>query len=651
MNRACFYQNTTKCNQSHEQSGLKLHEQKQHASCIRPIKNKIVRMKKLYLIWIFFNFLATHLTFANETSYSQKYLEDRYWEFIKERLFDGKTPFLPKFQKDIIVVLQKATRQDSLIVKNLCEELNDVLTDRKILIGPLAAYNRFSIFLNFGGNMADNSKQFMYVSADVNGNQIFQSGGSKSFYDLSLRYINLRFNDTVSFAERKQYIEYVIVRSLCHLQGDPQHAKVWIKGAILNDFSFNPQGTHYTDVDKFVLAKLYSRDFREQFKNYMLKKYSWLYYMNFIDADGMKFRSYLISVIFGLIILIFTYNKVINRKYKRIYLSYLFPGLLIANSLILILAVAAVFQNYHVYYSQLWWPMLLLNVFAILVSSMLFFVEHFFLKPSMMFSVRLVMKVSLLLLMLLIPVFFLFDKDWSYLTALPLCFALALGRGAHLYFREINQSIINKKDLEMSRLKELKAQAEINSINARINPHFLYNSLNSIAGLIKREPSKAEKMALSLSDMFRYSINRNNDQFLTNKEEVEVVRTYLEIEQIRFGNRLKYDIDADSNCDALKIPRFLIQPLVENAIKHGVSKIEETGIVQLEINQMNDKLNIKVSDNGPAFPEGLVGGYGIQGIYDLLNLIYGDKAELSWQNEPEKSISIRIDLTKLIEKL
>lgn len=603
-------------------------------------------MKKLYLIWIFVNFLATHLTFANETSYSKKYLEDRYWEFIKERLFDGKTHFLPKFQEDIIVVLEKATRQDSLIVKNLCDELNNVLTEREILICPLAAYNRFSIYLNFGGNMANNSRQFKYVSANVNGNQIFQSGGSKSFYDLSIRYINLRFNDTVSFSERKQYIEYAVVRSLCHLQGDPQRANVFIKGAILSEFDFNPQGTHFTDADKFLLAKLYSRDFREQFKTYMLKKYSWLYYMNFIDADGMKFRAYIISIILGLIILVLTYNKIINRKYRRVYLSYLFPGLLIANSLVLIHYVSLLMKNFHIFP---WNQMVALNAFALIISSLLYLIERFLLRPSIVFSVRLIMKVLFLLILLVIPLLLFYGLTSFFQTNwFIMFFALALGRGAHLYFREINQSIINKKDVEMSKLKELKAQAEIKSISARINPHFLYNSLNSIAGLVKSEPSKAEKMALSLSDMFRYSINRNNDQFLTVKEEVEVVRTYLEIEQIRFGNRLKYDIDADSNCDALKVPRFLIQPLVENAIKHGVSKIEETGIVRLEIKQMNEKLIIKVSDNGPGFPEGLVGGYGIQGIYDLLDLIYGDKADLSWQNGPEKSISIKIDLEKLI---
>lgn len=602
-------------------------------------------MKKLYLIWIFVNFLATHLTFANETSYSQKYLEDRYWEFIKERLFDGKTLFLPKFQEDIIVVLEKATRQDSLIVKNLCDELNNVLTEREILISPLAAYNRFSIYLNFGGNMANNSRQFKYVSANINGNQIFQSGGSQSFYDLSIRYINLRFNDTVSFSERKQYIEYAVVRSLCHLQGDPQRVNVFIKGAILSEFDFNPQGTHFSDADKFLLAKLYSRNFREQFKTYMLKKYSRLYYMNFIDADGMKFRAYIISIILGLIILVLTYNKVINRKYRRVYLSYLFPGLLIANSLVLIHYVSLFMKNFHIFP---WYQMVALNAFALIISFLLYFIERFLLRPSIVFSVRLIMKVLFLLVLLVIPLFFFYGLTSFFQTNwFIMFFALALGRGAHLYFREINQSIINKKDVEMSKLKELKAQAEINSINARINPHFLYNSLNSIAGLIKSEPSKAEKMALSLSDMFRYSINRNNDQFLTIKEEVEVVRTYLEIEQIRFGEKLKYTIDVDSNCDELKIPRFLIQPLVENAIKHGVSKIEETGIVRLEIKQMGGKLIIKVSDNGPGFPEGLVGGYGIQGIYDLLNLIYGDKAELSWQNEPEKSIFIKIDLSKL----
>lgn len=604
-------------------------------------------MKKLYLLCIFVNLLAPHLTFANETGYSEKYLEDRYWEFIKERLFDGKTPFLPKFQKDIIVVLEKATRQDSLIVKNLCDELNDVLAERKILISPFTTFNRYSIYLNFGGNMANTPRQFMNVSPNTNGNQIHQTA-YKTYYDLKQRYIDLRFNDTVSFSGRKQYIEYAVVRSLCHLQGDPKLANVFIKGAILSEFDFNPQGTHFTEVDKFLLAKLYSRDFREQFKSYMVKKYSWLYYMNFIDADGMKFRSYIVSIILGLIILVLTYNKVINRKYARVYLSYLFPGLLIANSLLLIYFVSLFMKNFHFFP---WNQMVVLNAFALIISSLLYLVERFLLRPSIKFSARLIIKVLFLLILLLIPLFFLYGLTRFFQTNwFIMFFALALGRGVHLYFREINQSIINKKDVEMSRLKELKAQAEIKSINARINPHFLYNSLNSIAGLVKSNPEKAEKMALSLSDMFRYSINRNNDQFLMVKEEVEVVRTYLEIEQIRFGEKLKYTIDVDSNCNELKIPRFLIQPLVENAIKHGISKIEETGMVRLEIKQIDEKLNIKVSDNGPEFPEGLVGGYGIQGIYDLLNLIYGDCAELSWQNEPEKNISIKIALNKLTDK-
>ncbi len=605
-------------------------------------------MKKFYLLVAAIVFLATYPISANETNYSQKYLEDRYWEFIKERLFDGRTPYYSAFPGDITISLENATRQDSIIVLSFCTELKKLIPKRKIYILRQSREHRPSIVLFFNNyrNMANDSQQFMYISADVNGNQINQWGHNAYFYKLT-QYNHIQFYDSISITKRKQYIEYAIVRSLCYIKGDPQKAHIFIKGAILNDFGFNPQATNFCDVDRFVISKLYSGNFREQFRIYMIRKYSWFKYMNFIDADAMRFRSYILSIILGLIILISAYNKVFNRKYNRAYFGYIFPGLLIANSFVLILAVAAVFQNFPLPYSSLWWPIILLNVFTIVISLLLYWVERFLIKPSIVFSVRIFLKVFFLLVLLLIPLFFLFDKDWSYFTALPLFLALALGRGAHLYFREINQSIINKKDVEMSRLKELKAQAEIKSINARINPHFLYNSLNSIAGLIKSEPSKAEKMALSLSDMFRYSINRNNDQFLTIKEEVEVVRTYLEIEQIRFGNRLKYDIDADSNCDALKIPRFLIQPLVENAIKHGVSKIEETGIVRLEIKQESGKLTIKVSDNGPGFPEGLVGGYGIQGIYDLLNLIYGDKAELSWQNEPVKSIFIKIDLSKL----
>ena len=149
-------------------------------------------------------------------------------------------------------------------------------------------------------------------------------------------------------------------------------------------------------------------------------------------------------------------------------------------------------------------------------------------------------------------------------------------------------------------------------------------------------------MALSLSDLFKYTINRKGKKNNTIADEVEMVTNYLEVEKIRFGERLNFKIKVDKNIENTKIPMFLIQPLIENAIKHGISKIEKNGEINLIIQQNKNNLLITVKDNGPDFPEDIVSGYGLQTVYDLLELSYKKNASLSWSNSPEKKISITI---------
>lgn len=211
----------------------------------------------------------------------------------------------------------------------------------------------------------------------------------------------------------------------------------------------------------------------------------------------------------------------------------------------------------------------------------------------------------------------------------------------YFIFKERNLVLENK--LQLSRLRELHVQAELKSLQSQINPHFLYNALNSIAELSHTDANKTEKMALSLSDLFRYSINRQGKQMSTVKDEVEMVQTYLEIEQIRFGDRLEFTIEIDENLENEALPMFLLQPLVENAVKHGISKLETHGVIKLAINKTDKGLLISVYDNGPYFPEGLVSGYGLQSVFDLLRLSYKSHAKLNWHNQPEKKIEIIID--------
>jgi sensor histidine kinase YesM len=211
------------------------------------------------------------------------------------------------------------------------------------------------------------------------------------------------------------------------------------------------------------------------------------------------------------------------------------------------------------------------------------------------------------------------------------------------YFILKERSLIIENEQKISNLKELKAKAELKSLQSHINPHFLYNALNSIAGLVHTSPDKSEKMVLSLSNLFRYSINKKGKQMSTITEEVVMVQNYLAIESERFGERLQVTITVDDEIKDKEIPMFLLQPLIENAIKHGVSKIRTRGEIVLKIEKETNAIVVTVHDNGPDFPEGLVSGYGLQMVHDLLRLCYGDKASLSWENTPEKKISIVIE--------
>lgn len=207
---------------------------------------------------------------------------------------------------------------------------------------------------------------------------------------------------------------------------------------------------------------------------------------------------------------------------------------------------------------------------------------------------------------------------------------------------------IKEKEVQLLKLNELKTQAELRTLQARINPHFLYNALNSITSLIHDEPDKAEKMTLSLSKLFRYSLNTQDANFSSIKEELDIVQTYLDIEKVRFNDRIKFEILNDESLNDYLIPRFLLQPLVENALKHGLANIGKDGLLEISVVDKGDMLEIIVHDNGNDFPEDLTAGYGLQSTNDKLNLLYGDNWKLNYTNTPKKQISISIPKSPIV---
>jgi len=209
-----------------------------------------------------------------------------------------------------------------------------------------------------------------------------------------------------------------------------------------------------------------------------------------------------------------------------------------------------------------------------------------------------------------------------------------------MIYLELRQRKI-KKEQELSYLHQLSIEDELEMLQTKINPHFLYNALNSIASLAEDEPAQAEKMVLSLADLFRYSINAEDGHYTEIRKAIELVKKYLEIEKVRYGERLEYKFILQPGTEDLLIPRFLLQPLVENAIKHGVSKIRQGNII-LKISKRGSRLNIFLYDNGPPFPKNFVEGYGSTNVKKKLQILYKAKHKIQYLNKPEKMVKITI---------
>jgi len=177
-------------------------------------------------------------------------------------------------------------------------------------------------------------------------------------------------------------------------------------------------------------------------------------------------------------------------------------------------------------------------------------------------------------------------------------------------------------------LTELAATAQLAALRAQINPHFLFNSLNSIAQLIRTDPDKAENCVERLADIFRYILRRAEKEFVPLADELEMATAYLEIERARFGDRLRVETRIDPRGLRQLIPNLILQPLVENAIKHGLSRKIGAGTLRIDVALNDGCLDLTVGDDGlgmahPALERVYERGVGLRNLRDRLARLYG----------------------------
>ena len=221
---------------------------------------------------------------------------------------------------------------------------------------------------------------------------------------------------------------------------------------------------------------------------------------------------------------------------------------------------------------------------------------------------------------------------WRLISGTFFYFLLVL-----VYYLVIYYYNLQEKIKAEGRLNEIVRESELNLLKSQINPHFLFNSLNSISSLTITNPEQAREMTIKLSDFLRYSVSMGNNRFSTLGKEMEHIRKYLDIEKVRFGTKLQYNFTVNEECLHCEIPVMILQPLYENAVKHGVYESTGEVTVQTTTRSVNGYLEILITnDFEPGAPSRKGTGIGLANIRERMKLIYQDEQLLTTQVKGNK---------------
>lgn len=235
---------------------------------------------------------------------------------------------------------------------------------------------------------------------------------------------------------------------------------------------------------------------------------------------------------------------------------------------------------------------------------------------------------------------YLFQHDnWLLLDVLLYFGLVAVGTGIESKRRLVREA----------QLRAELAQAELRALRLELHPHFLFNALNAVAGLIQTGAvDEAERMLMGLSQLLRSTLDSTGRQLVTVAEEIHLVKLYLDIQKVRFGDRLGVALEVDAEAGQLLVPNLLLQPIVENAVRHGVGRRAEGGTITVRATRKGDRLVLRVEDDGPGLPadgsETEPSGHGLDHVTSRLEAVYGDDWELELSDRPQGGVVVEIVL-------
>lgn len=594
-------------------------------------------------------------------------LPEEPWKYIVEMMRYSPNN---RWEDDISIKLRgNYTEIDSIMIENSIKTLNELTSTVKLKLSK-SNLGKMELFFLDSTNEEQYNHLFPYQNPKTYHSLWSHKNNTEEYSEgLILNYKTALFINSIQDSVRQNYLTSKIAYALFpnHFDNNKYFVDIDTYNGPISiycsrpPFEIEPYFLELSEFDKRIIKTVYSSNFMELLP-LAKKQFGRNEFPRWVRENSYA------SLVFLFVLALFVIAGLFILVYKK--LSQCINNKLLLFNAILFLALIALGLIVSLYWSTaslLRYPnsnafnlynfktgilialitgLPLINIIRLIEIVINRKTQHKYLNTLMLF-----LSTSLIPSAILLSIsYFSFkeDIDEEGIRAMVVIFLvfiiIGIIRALISFFVLKEKEIKIENEVKMANLRELKTKAELNALHSKINPHFLYNSLNSIAGLAKNDADKTEHMALSLSKLFRYSINKEQSDWSTLAEELEMVKVYLDIEKVRFDDRLDYYIDLPTELEMVQIPQFLIQPLAENALKHGISKLVDNGIVKISIREIDTWLEINVADNGPDFPNELNPGFGLQSIYDKLEILFPDKFEIHFLNSPDKHIQIKLAL-------
>lgn len=620
-------------------------------------------MKKILIFFSVISLLAGN----TKAAHAKPPTESKNWEYL-DYLLRGTVPFrestapetikIKLWKKDIKVAIKGFyTKQDSLELDNAIKAFDKVIPDIQIYWSNNTEAN-FVVFFTILNKSPLHNKRY-----------IIDANAFKSSLDLPNKLIlnhqfilgeafdaTIYIDNQINSNQLKNIIWQSFGKALFNSEKMTgfQIGKLSVLGGELSEL---------TSFDQFFFQTIYSKNFKNDYLNYIKAQYSLKAQFKYLtDADTKSSISWMLQLVLLFGLTYFSYQffwikkleQRISGRFKRFQISgliFFLPQLLCYPFFV----VPMLIQLQHWAKST---PIYLISgvvvffyflIIFMLSSLFIYFIEFVVFGSIKKFQHRQLVRISSVLILTSLPVWLnLSLSSPGILTGINLfqifLTSLLIIIVRFIYFHDQHQKELIRKfqQTQIDRMEQLQTKLKLEALQARTNPHFLYNSFNTIASLVKQDVNKAEEFALKLSKLFRLKFLENEPILTTMSKEIDTIRLYLEIEQERFNDRLHFTIDAPETLMNEKAPSFVLLHLVENAVKHGISKVSGTGEIHIQIKKQNDRTTISVSDNGPDFPENLVHGTGLKNIIEKLNMLYANRYEFSIFKYPQKRVELRL---------